>query len=86
MNRPRTLSPTLVASFNWHTELQGFKRNLEKVKDRIPEGIYGYLNTCERKSDILEAIALNLGDKYIIELDWLYSTLNVQTVVHEVRY
>jgi hypothetical protein len=84
--RPRVSQATLVASYNWNVELKQFKRNLETVKDRIPEGIYNYLSTCERKEDIEEAIGINLGNKYIVELDWLYGTINVHTTVKEVRF
>ena len=83
MNRSR-IQATLVASFNWHVELKGFRKNLETIKHRIPVDVYTYLASCQSREDILIAISKNIGNKYIVELDWLYRTINIQTTVGRV--
>ena len=82
--RPRTkvVRYELVASFSWKVQLREFKRNLEGIKARIPEGVYFALASCTSKQEIEEKIKVNLGNKYIIELDWLYNQICTQVVVN----
>lgn len=71
--RPRLVGMR-VASYSTSQAMLKFKENLKAIRNNISDDVYITLQKCDTANEAVSTMKAFLDNKYVEELDWLYST------------